>query len=163
MARGSSQLMGGLLAGGVYQRNLKLMAGARQRGHYRADGNRSDGRNLLVRTPFQLAQHDYFAEARWQSFERPGKPVAIVAGDRESLRRNAVRQVLLFVEFRRRLRGPILFQPGETSVAHDLQQPGTRIAAMKAAEKTIGAQHGLLSNVLGIGAVAHQPTRQVEG
>ena len=48
------------------------------------------------------------------------------------------------------------------SVAYDLQQPGTRISAMKAAEETACTEQGFMGDILGIRAPAQQPGREVE-
>src|SRR5260370_25240271 len=68
-----------------------------------------------------------------------------------------------FVVFGHEFHRAILLQPGITSIAHNLQKPGARIATVEPAEKAVGTEHGLLGNVFGIGAAFQQPPRQIEG
>jgi hypothetical protein len=56
----------------------------------------------------------------------------------------------------------ILLQPGETGVPHDLQQPGTRVSALKTIEETKGAEHRFLRGVLGVGAAAQEPPGEIK-
>src|SRR5207302_5596789 len=68
----------------------------------------------------------------------------------------------LFVEFRHEFHRAILLQPGITSVAHNLQKPGARIAAVESTEKAVGTEHGLLSNVFAVSAALEDPPREIE-
>src|SRR5207249_11374934 len=68
-----------------------------------------------------------------------------------------------FVEFRHQFHRAILLQPGVTSIAHNLQKPGARIATVESTEKTVGAEHGLLSNVFAVSAALEDPPREIEG
>jgi hypothetical protein len=55
----------------------------------------------------------------------------------------------------------ILLQPCEATIAHDLQQPGARVAGLKRAEGTVRAQEGLLRHVFSLRAATQNPARQV--
>src|SRR6266478_1026141 len=68
----------------------------------------------------------------------------------------------LFVEFHTQFHGTILLQPGVASIAHDLQQPCARISSLKTAKEAACTEQGFLSDILGIRAPAHKPTREVE-
>src|ERR1700730_14072678 len=154
--------MGGFLAGRVTKRQLKMSPGTGKRGHDRTDRNRSNGGNLLVRTPFQLAEHDDLPIAWRQGLESVGKAVVIVTCDSKGFGCCAWGPVQLFVELGHVFHAAILIQPGVTGVPDDLQQPAARTSAMKAMEETVRAQHRFLRGVFGIRAAAQKPAREIK-
>jgi len=70
-----------------------------------------------------------------QSFESAGKALAVVAGDGEGFRRHARLLVQFFVEFAHELHRAVLLQPGIAGIAHNLQKPGSCVAAVEPTEK----------------------------
>ena len=68
-----------------------------------------------------------------------------------------------FVEFGHEFHRAIFLQPGITSIAHNLQKPGTRIATVKPAKKAVGTEHGFLGDVFGVGTALQEPAREIEG
>src|SRR5215475_13364340 len=48
-------------------------------------------------------------------------------------------------------------------MTHDRQQPGASLAAAKPVKELVGAQEGLLHDVLRVVVVARQPARQIIG
>src|SRR6266481_1181999 len=155
--------MGGLLRRGGRERALETLAGAGQGGHDGADGDGSDGRNFLIRTAFQFAKNENFTETRWKGFECARQAFSIVSGNRQSFGGDAGLRMQFLVEFRHEFHRAILLQPGITSIAHNLQKPGTRIATVEPAEKAVGTEHGLLGDVFGVGTALQKPARQIEG
>jgi len=130
------------------------LAGAGQSGHDGTDGDGSDGRNFLIRTAFQFAKNENFTETRWKRFECARQALSIVSGNRQSFRRGAGLRMQFLVEFRHEFHRAILLQPGIASIAHNLQKPGARVPPVKSTEKAVGAEHGLLCNVLRIRAAS---------
>src|SRR5580704_5562965 len=108
-----------LLPSGASKRHMELAAGTRKRGHDRTYGNRSNGGNLLVRTPFKFTKHDHLTEARRQTLKSVAKALAIVACYRESFGCWASGSVQILVKLRHVFHVAILLQPGVTSVSHD--------------------------------------------
>src|ERR1700740_2664514 len=68
-----------------------------------------------------------------------------------------------FIKFRGQVGPAILLQPGVARVANNLQQPSARVDSVKTCDKSKRSHHGFLRHVFGVGAVAQQPARQVEG
>jgi len=75
-------LVAGIAPDGRIKNTLQPIAGSCQRRHYGADGNRSNGRNLLVRTAFEFAQDQDFPERFGEFLQRAGKLFAVAAGQR---------------------------------------------------------------------------------
>jgi hypothetical protein len=141
---------------------MQLAAGTRERRHNGANRKRSDRSNLFVGATFELPKDKDFPETWRQRLKRKDETLPFVNRNGEGFRRGASPQVYLFVEFRAQFHRSILLQPGVASVAYDLQQPGTRVSAVKAAEETARPEQCFLSDVLGISAPAQKPTREVE-
>src|SRR5579871_1943697 len=59
--------------------------------------------------------------------------------------------------------GAMLAQPAIAGVAHDRQQPGAAIPALKSGVESQGAQAGFLYDIFRILVVACQPARQIVG
>ena len=57
----------------------------------------------------------------------------------------------------------VLLHPREAGVAHDLQQPASRVVAAKAADVAQRANERFLHDVLRVVIVARDPASQVEG
>src|SRR5450755_3826046 len=90
------------------------------------------------------------------------KELAMVACDGERFGSWACGSVQLFIELSHILHAAIFFQPGITSVPHNLQQPSAHISAAKAVEETVRTQHRFLCDVFGIRAAAQKPTGEVK-
>jgi len=104
------------------------------------NGNGCNRGDLLVGTAFELSKHKNFSVTRWQGLEGTGKALPTFIGDRDGFGSGNELRVQFFVEFDHQIPRAILFQPGVTRIAHDLQQPGARISTVKAAEETAGAK-----------------------
>src|SRR5256885_1950652 len=121
--------------------------------------------DLLVRQPFELAQHDHLTEFRRQAIERatqrfPRRP-AQQLGLRMLVRHRAA--VLRLVELRREHLGAPAAPQAVSRIAHDRQQPGARAAlvvAAEAVEMLERPQAGVLNDVLRLVLVPHQVARQ---
>ena len=126
---------------------MQALASPSQRRHDGADWNCGDGGDFLVRAAFELAKDENLAETRGQSFESAGKALSVVAGDGEGFGRHARLLVQFFVEFAHELHRAVLLQPGIAGIAHNLQKPGSCVAAVKPTKKTAGTEQGLLCNI----------------
>src|SRR5262249_55784499 len=129
--RDSSQVMDSLLGSGLAEQLLEPFAGTSERRHHSTDWHIGDRRDLLVGTAFEFAQDEHFARARRELFERLSKTFAFAAGYGLRFRTGQGREVQRFVEFYGAVHRAILLHPGKASVAHNLQQPGTRVTTMK--------------------------------
>jgi hypothetical protein len=68
-----------------------------------------------------------------------------------------------FVELGHQFRRSVLFEPGVTGIANNLQEPSPGITPVKAIEKAVGTQHRLLYNIFGVGPVSQYPPGQIDG
>src|SRR3954453_3977548 len=86
----SRQFKSRLPALAVAQTLTKTLAGTRQAGHDRALGDLGDGRDLLVRQTFHLAEDDHLAEIHGEFFHGPSDRLLPVLAKQLSLGTHAV-------------------------------------------------------------------------
>src|SRR3954470_16587179 len=86
----SRQFKSRLPALAVAQPLTEPLAGTRQAGHDRALGDLGDGRDLLVRQTFHLAEDDHLAEVHGEFFHGPSDRLLLVLADQLSFGIHAV-------------------------------------------------------------------------
>src|SRR3954451_24291111 len=105
----------------VAQPSTQPLAGTRQAGHDRAEGDLGDGGDLLVRQAFQLAEDDRLPELQGQFFHGPSDRLLLILAQELRSRVHGVRPyaVDLLVERRGGAACPLPLEPGVTGVADD--------------------------------------------
>src|ERR1700751_574508 len=138
----SSQTTRALLRPRPQKRFAQPFAASCQARHHGANRNANQFRNLLVRKPFQFPQHQHLAKSYRQFLQPLAQHAALHVPHRRRLyiRWRPILPVHSFVKRFAPRRRPVLLQKRIARIAHNLQQPGPRIAALKSAEKFVRPQ-----------------------
>src|SRR5215218_3319964 len=145
------------------ERLLQMAARTRQSRHHGTDRRAGDARDLLVRQILDLTQHDHLPELGLEPVERQVQLLAI--GFRECARvgrvLTAARRAVLLVDVLHALpAGTRRAPPGIAAVAHDGEQPWSRVAPAERAVVAPRPQVHLLDDVLRVMLVAHEMARE---
>ena len=151
----------------------QLIAGARQPRHHGTDRAAGDAGDLPVRHGLEFPQDEHFALLDRQSGDSQAQTCALVLGHDRGQRILRARvggapaafQVGRGVRFELIQGYPagnaVFADPGVCRIAHDLEQPGARVAAVVAVEVLQCAHHSLLDDIRRVGLVAADPAREI--
>src|ERR1051326_6504010 len=135
----------------------------RQPRHHRPDGGVDHARDLLVRHPLQLAQHQHLAIIRRQRVQSLPHRFPVRVAQLHLFRiRGAVRDpVQVFARMAELRVAPLLPEPVVAGVAHDGEQPRPPVLAVEPIEERQRAQTRLLHHVVGILRAPRKPPREI--
>src|SRR5579862_2181233 len=159
----SSQTTCALLLPRPQKRFAQPFAASCQARHHGANRYAHQFRNLLVRKPFQFAQHQHLAKSHRQFLQRLAQHAALHVPHNRCfhIRWRRILPVHPLVELFAQRRRPVLLQKRIARIAHNLQQPGTRIPTLKPAKELVRPQASLLHHIFRIMRVPDEPARQI--
>src|SRR5262245_62146550 len=136
---------------------------AGQRRHHGADRHVHDVSDLFVRKAFQFAQDQNLSEANRKVAQRllDNTSVGVLEQQLFRTRRLHAAGMNLLIEQDSGLAGTPLPKPPVRRIAHNREQPRSRVAAAESARVLKRSKVGFLHHVLRIFATAHEPARQV--